>query len=52
LVIARRSVSAPRVPDADATATSRVDLLIRLSHCQVGRSPVSMSTSAHFTFAP
>src|ERR1700738_2155227 len=52
LVIARRSVTAPNVPDADVTATSRVDLLIKLSHCHVGNSPVSISTSAHLTLAP
>ncbi|COY08944.1 Uncharacterised protein [Mycobacterium tuberculosis] len=52
LVIARRSVTPPSVPDAELTATSLVDLLIRLSHCHVGSSPVSMSTSAHLTLAP
>ena len=49
LVTARRSVTVPSVDDADAIATSRVALLIRLSHCHAGSSPVSMSTSAHLT---
>ena len=52
LIIARRSVSVPSVADADPTATSLVDFPIRLSHCHVGSSPLSMSTSAHFTLAP
>ena len=52
LVTGRRSVTVPSVDDADGIATSRVGLVIRLSHCQVGSSPVSMSTSAHLTLAP
>ena len=33
-------------------ATSRVGRVTSASHCHVGSSPVSMSTSAHLTFAP
>ena len=52
LVTARRSVTVPKVDEAEVIATRRVGLVIRLSHCHVGNSPVSMSTSAHFTLAP
>src|SRR4029450_9234478 len=51
-VTARRSVTAPNVEEAEAIAANRVDRVIRPSHCQVGSSPLSMSTSAHFTLAP
>jgi hypothetical protein len=37
---------------AAVTATRRVRGLMSSSYCQVGSSPVSMSTSAHRTTAP
>ena len=37
-VAARRSVTVPKVEEAEAIATKRVDLVIRFSHCQVGQS--------------
>ena len=52
LVTGRRSVTVPTDDDAEAMATNRVALSIRVSHCHAGRSAVSMSTSAHFTLAP
>ncbi|SKU61288.1 Uncharacterised protein [Mycobacteroides abscessus subsp. abscessus] len=47
-----RSGTVPSVDDAAVTATRRVGLVIKDSHCQDGRSPDSISTSAHLTLAP
>ena len=52
LVTARRSDTVPNVDEAEVIATKRVGRVISPSHCQVGTSPVSMSTSAHLTLAP
>ena len=46
--IGHRAQRRRRRGDCDQTGRR----VIRLSHCQVGSSPVSMSTSAHFTLAP